>query len=228
MIKKREAEKRGVFKTNHSLTELSFSFGSYFDPLWMGFRDLRVLNEYTLYPKSFFDDSRFKNIEVITFVIDGVLEFKDSLNHHYTLSSEEAQVLSPGNNYEYSLYNSSDKNEVRFIQFWLAPRGFLAKNKVEKLVLPKKTNTISPLSLCEKNKNELSEYALVSYGEMLKKQKINIDPTKSYWLQILEGEGTCSNLNFGTGDGFLVEMEKSISLESSKGCKCILVEFQNS
>ena len=227
MIKKREASERGVVKTNHSNVKLSFSFGSYFDPSWMGFQTLRILNEYSLKPQNSLEDTRFKNIEIITFVLEGELEHKDSLGNHYILKPGEVQINSTFAGYEHSLYNPSQVSDARFIQFWLTSRFDPAKAHCDRASLNLTLNQLEMISLCEASNQELCHYAKVYYGNEIENLSKNLEKDKSYWLQVISGEAKINKAELAAGDGALIESEKKLSIKSPKGMSCILVEFRD-
>ena len=121
MIIQRPASSRGHAKTDRLDSRHSFSFGGYYDPAWMGFGPLRVLNEEHLAPGAAFDAQRRANMELLTFVLDGELVHRDSLGGEGTVRVGELQWLSAGHGVEHAESNASGAAPAHVLRVWIQP-----------------------------------------------------------------------------------------------------------
>ena len=121
MLTIRPAEARGEYDFGWLKTAHSFSFGHYHDPAHMGFSDLRVINQDYVEPGKGFDTHPHKDMEIITYVLDGALAHKDSVGNSATIRRGEVQRMSAGTGITHSEFNASETEGVEFLQIWVLP-----------------------------------------------------------------------------------------------------------
>jgi redox-sensitive bicupin YhaK (pirin superfamily) len=124
MITIRRGEERGPSTLSWLDSRHTFSFGHYFDPEHMGVSALRVLNDDSVVPSGGFATHSHRDMEIISYVLSGVIEHKDSMGNVERLPAGEFQLMSAGTGVTHSEYNPSESDPLRFLQIWVAPNEF--------------------------------------------------------------------------------------------------------
>ncbi|KZY63717.1 pirin [Oleiphilus sp. HI0071] len=117
----RRNEERGQANFGWLDSKHSFSFGHYYDPQHMGVSVLRVINDDTVAPGAGFDTHGHQNMEIISYVLEGTIEHKDSTGNHYQIPAGEVQRMSAGTGVTHSEHNASKEAPLKFLQIWIQP-----------------------------------------------------------------------------------------------------------
>lgn len=121
MITLRLSQERGEAYHNWLSTKHSFSFANYYDPQQMGFSALRVINDDIIKPRSGFETHGHRDMEIITFILSGSIQHKDSEGNSMVLTSGEYQLMSAGRGIYHSEFNASATENLQLLQIWIEP-----------------------------------------------------------------------------------------------------------
>ncbi|MCP8687278.1 pirin family protein [Marinobacterium sedimentorum] len=219
MITVRSSEARG--RGNHGWLDSrhSFSFADYYDPKHMGFSALRVINEDKVTPGSGFGTHGHKDMEIISYVLDGVIAHKDSEGNVQQLPAGEFQLMSAGSGIRHSEYNASESNGLRFLQIWIQPDQFGGKPGYQQKNFGRRnglTLVISPdgeagsLTL----RQDARLYQLLLDSEQTLTQALR--PGRRQYVHLIKGSLTIGNTPLKAGDGASIEGLAQLSLQAGK------------
>lgn len=231
MINFRKSAERG--QANHGWLQSAhtFSFGQYHDPKFMGFSVLRVINEDRVVAGSGFPPHSHQNMEIITYVIEGALEHKDSLGNVATMKPGDLQRMSAGTGVTHSEYNPLKDRGSHFLQIWVFPdkegyppgyqqKNFSAQLQTGEVVLVA-SNTGRDHSVAMNQDVDL--YALKSNkdGERI----LNTDEARSYWLQVIRGVVKLNDRTSTAGDALQARNETRLHLKWQPNSEFLLFDL---
>lgn len=207
MFQIRKSEDRGQAKHGWLDSQHTFSFASYFDPRHMGFRKLRVINEDRVAPGAGFGEHPHRDMEIISYVIDGALEHGDSMGTNSVIRPGEIQRMSAGRGVVHSEYNHSREKPVHFLQIWIETE----KNGIKPSYEQKRfDDTINPgeLKLIASRKGE-DDSIVVNQDIKLYAGKIPAGTQVDYsapegrhtWFQMVRGKAGINGNDLKVGDG---------------------------
>ncbi|WP_158969398.1 pirin family protein [Paraglaciecola sp. L3A3] len=215
MIDIRKAADRGQANFDWLDSKHTFSFGSYHDPKHMGFSALRVINDDTIAPATGFGTHGHRDMEIITFVTQGVIEHKDSMGNVQQLPKGEFQIMSAGKGITHSEYNGSDSDPLKLLQIWIEPEslggipGYQQKDFGQTQGL---TPIITPNG--ENGTLKIKQQASVSHLYLASgtQQQLNITNNRKVFIQVVEGQLNISGQILKPGDGAKITDQSILQL----------------
>ncbi|QVL34774.1 pirin family protein [Telmatocola sphagniphila] len=228
MFIKRPADQRGKANFGWLDTRYTFSFADYYDPNHMGFRALRVINEDVVKSGNGFPMHPHRNMEIVTYVIRGQLEHKDSMGNHGIINAGEVQRITAGKGILHSEFNPSSTEDVHLYQIWLMPdregidpsyeqRNIATSGKQLLIASPDGRNGSATI-----NRN-----ASITAIKLDPRESYSYDlgPDRHAWVQVIKGDLFAGDLSLKAGDGLAVSSERNLNLFSSTPAEILLFDL---
>ena len=222
MITIRPSEERGHANHGWLDTYYTFSFSDYYDPKHMGFRDLRVINEDRVSAGKGFGMHPHRDMEILTYIIEGELSHRDSMGRGATIKQNDVQRMSAGTGVMHSEVNQS-KQPVHLLQIWLLPEAEGLKPSYEDRTFPaeEKRNQLRLIASHDGREGsttinqDASVYAsLLDSGKTL---ELGLKPGRHAWVQLVRGELDVNGTKLMKGDGAAISDESKLRLTSASG-----------
>jgi redox-sensitive bicupin YhaK (pirin superfamily) len=230
MITKRSAKERGRANFGWLDSHHSFSFGSYYDPSHMGFGPLRVINEDRVKPGAGFDTHGHQDMEIISYVLEGALEHKDSIGTGSVIRPGDVQRMSAGTGIRHSEFNASQKEPVHFLQIWVMPAKKGLKPSYEQKAFPlEETGQLHLVASPEGREGSLTLHQDVDLraGRLAAGDKVThaLKDGRVAWLQVIEGSVDLNGTALEPGDGAAVSAESLLSLSARSKAEVLLFDM---
>jgi quercetin 2,3-dioxygenase len=219
MIRIRKAEERGHADHGWLDTYHTFSFADYFDPENMGFRTLRVINEDRVQPGEGFPTHGHRDMEIVTYVLEGALEHKDSMGSGGVIRPGQVQRMTAGKGVLHSEYNASDQEPVHFLQIWLLPERAGLQPGYEEKTIPeaeKKGRLRLVASRDGRDGSATVHQDVALYAAVLdsgEKVAHDLQPGRHAWVQVAWGQVLLDGRLLEAGDGAALSGESRLELE---------------
>lgn len=231
MIELRTSKERGYEDKGWLQTYHTFSFDTYYDPKYMNFSVIRVINEDTLKGGKGFGAHFHRDMEIITYVLEGALEHKDSLGNTSVISKGEVQRMSAGSGITHSEYNLSHQMPVHFLQFWVQP----SQNGINPSYAQKVFSTASKWGqwrLIVSHNGRGGSIPIHQnadlYATILDKgDEITFEALfdRHYWIQIVSGQFIVQGTTLNAGDGLALTDESDILIKCEDGGELLLFDL---
>ena len=231
MIVTRPAAERGHFDHGWLDTYHTFSFGDYYDPAQMGFRSLRVINEDRVAPGGGFGMHGHRDMEIVTLVLSGALEHKDSLGHGEVLRPGELQHMSAGSGIRHSEFNPSATETTHLYQIWLLPRAkglepsyhqqkFDPANRAGRWQL-----VASPGGI--EGSLPIEQDAKIYLADLPAGGKLDFElaANRYAWLQVLRGAVELNGHALSTSDAAATTNESALTVQATQPAELLLFEL---
>ncbi len=230
MITIRKAEERGHANHGWLDTHFTFSFADYYDPQHMGFRTLRVINDDTIAGGGGFGEHPHRDMEIITYVLSGALEHKDSMGNGRIIRPGEVQYMAAGTGVVHSEFNPSAAEPVHLLQIWILPE----RQGLKPAYAEKSFAQAAPggwhLAASKSGRDgsiAINRDADVFVGKFRAGDKTGhaLKPGRHAWLHVAEGEIEANGLSLQAGDGAAFTDEKAVSLTAKTPAQILLFDL---
>jgi len=231
MIRYRDRMARGESRTGWLESRHSFSFADYHDPQEMGFRTLRVINEDRVIPGAGFPAHRHRDMEIITYVLEGALEHKDSLGNGTIIRPGEVQRMSAGTGIVHSEFNPSMAEPVHFLQIWVIPDRMGLRPSYEQKAFPVAERRGRLRRAADPEGRDgaviLHQQAQLFLGALAAGERVahELAPGRGAWLQVAQGIVALNGTELRQGDGAAIEGEPVLAIAAETDAEVLLFDL---
>jgi redox-sensitive bicupin YhaK (pirin superfamily) len=228
MINIRRSKERGKANYGWLDTNYTFSFSDYYDPNFMGFRDLRVINEDFIEPAQGFPKHGHRDMEIITYMISGELSHRDSMGNGETIHPHEIQRMTAGTGVLHSEY-SSPTDKTHLLQIWILPeKKNLTPGYEQKVFAPEEKKGKLRLVASRggddgavKINQDVKVYASILENDQ--EVSLSLADGRHAWVQLISGSIVVNEETLNSGDGAAISDETTVNIRSSADSSEFLV-----
>ncbi|MCY2960712.1 MAG: pirin family protein [Planctomycetota bacterium] len=232
MITTRKSSERGHTRIDWLDSRHTFSFGEYHDPRHMGFRTLRVLNDDRVQRASGFPTHGHRDMEIVTWVLEGALEHKDSLGNGSIIRPGDVQRMSAGKGILHSEWNPSKEDGVHFLQMWILPDKAGGAPSYEERQIPLADRRATWRRIADKGGRDgsvrMGADASILNTVLEKGEEVAYEPAagRSQWLHVARGSIVANGVELGTGDALAVQDEKRLVVKALGSSELMLFDLK--
>jgi len=232
MVTVRKSTDRGHANHGWLDSKFSFSFAEYYDPKFMGFRSLRVINEDVIQGGGGFGTHGHKEMEIVTYVLDGGIAHRDSIGSGGVITPGELQHMSAGTGIRHSEYNASATTPAHMLQIWLLPSksGIAPTYSQQKFPIAEERNLLHLLASPDGRDNSLTWVTDAELYSARLDSGTKIEHTfgdrKYGWVQIARGSATVNGEELSQGDAVALSDEVEVSIQAkTEGAEVLFFEL---
>ena len=231
MITIRNANERGKADFGWLKSQHSFSFGNYYDPKHMSFGPLRVINQDRVSPGAGFDTHGHRDMEILSYVIEGALEHKDNTGTGSVILPGDIQRMSAGSGILHSEFNHSKRESVHFLQIWIVPSekgidpGYEQKHFGKQDLRNQITLIAGPKGGASAVKIHQDASLYLGVLEPSQVRNVEIAPNRGLWVQTIKGSISLNGEILKAGDGAAIERESKITVTALENAEFLLFDL---
>lgn len=231
MIQVRKSEERGHARHGWLDSHHTFSFANYYDPKYTGFRDLLVINEDRVQPGEGFGKHPHRDMEIISYVLDGELAHKDSLGTGSVIRPGDVQRMSAGRGVQHSEFNHSNEQPVHFLQIWILPKekGITPSYEEKRFTADDKRNRLRLVVSPDGESGSLRIHQDAKlYSTLLdegKEVSHAFQAGRHGWVQVARGMVELNGIPLKAGDGAAISDESALKLRATKNSEVLLFDL---
>jgi redox-sensitive bicupin YhaK (pirin superfamily) len=230
MITIRKSDERGHADHGWLDTYHTFSFADYHDPEWMGYRSLRVINDDRVKPRKGFGLHPHRDMEIITYVLSGALEHKDSMGNGRVIRAGDVQYMSAGLGVRHSEFNPSQDEAVHLLQIWIEPdtRGTTPRY-AEKSFGAAETGRLHLVASKAGREGSMAVHQDVDLwlGKLAAGDLVTHRPARGryIWIHVVEGEINFNGKRLKAGDAAAAEMEEFLDIQATGPAQALMFDL---
>ncbi|HEY2512089.1 MAG TPA: pirin family protein [Polyangiaceae bacterium] len=231
MMTVRPAEERGHAQHGWLDSFHTFSFADYYDPEHMGFRNLRVINDDRVAPAQGFGTHPHRDMEIVSYVLDGALEHKDSMGTGSIIRPGDVQRMTAGTGVRHSEFNASKTDQVHFLQIWLLPAApnLLPEYEQKTFSAPERQGKLRVVASPDGRDGSVTLHAdAVLYAGLFaagEKGEVAIAPSRNSWVHVARGKAKVNGRELKEGDGASLSQETSVKVEGIDGAEVLVFDL---
>lgn len=231
MITIRKASDRGHADHGWLKTWHTFSFADYRDPRHMGFRSLRVINDDYLAGGGGFPTHPHRDMEILTYVLSGALEHRDSMGNGSVIRPGNVQYMAAGSGIQHSEFNASPIETVHLLQIWIRPDQAGVKPRYAEKALANATTGRLHLVASKSGRNDsiaMHQDADLWLARLTPSDRVthNLAPARHAWLHVAEGEVQMNGHKLGPGDALAASEESTLEITANSTAQVLLFDLQ--
>lgn len=231
MIQIRKSADRGHFDHGWLETYHTFSFADYHDPKWMGFRTLRVINEDFVQPGEGFPTHAHRDMEIVTYVLEGALQHKDSMGNGSVIVPGEVQRMSAGKGVTHSEYNRSKTDPVHLLQIWILTEKKGLEPGYEQKAFPEEQKR-GRLCLIASHDGRDGSVIIHQDTDLFAtilgqgaKVEHPLKPGRHAWVQVARGEAVANGYKLEAGDGAALSEETPVEIVGRRDAEVLVFDL---
>jgi redox-sensitive bicupin YhaK (pirin superfamily) len=226
----RRANERGHAEHGWLDSYHTFSFANYYDPKWMGFRALRVINDDLVMPAMGFGTHPHRDMEIISYVLSGALEHKDSMGNGRIIRPGEVQYMAAGTGIQHSEFNPSNDEAVHFLQIWIQPerKGVKPRYGEKSLVAaPKGQFNLVVSKAGREGSLAINQDADLYLARLEPGNEVShsLKKARHAWVHVAEGEVAFNGDTLKAGDAVALSNESRVELSATKPSQVLLFDL---
>jgi quercetin 2,3-dioxygenase len=231
MITQRPADSRGHADHGWLDSHHTFSFADYYDPAHMGFRNLRVINEDRVQPGRGFGTHPHRDMEILSYVLDGGLEHRDSMGTGSVIRPGDVQVMSAGTGVSHSEFNASSTDPVHFLQIWLLPerRGLKPGYQQRSFGTEEKDGRLRLVASPDGRDDSVTIHtdASVYAGVFAAGQRAEhpLASGRHAWVHVARGSARVNGRDLKAGDALALSNEPAVTVEGTSGGEVLVFDL---
>ncbi|MDJ0909098.1 MAG: pirin family protein [Woeseiaceae bacterium] len=231
MLAIRPANDRGLANHGWLNSRHTFSFGHYYDPQFMGFGPLRVINEDQVKPAQGFGTHGHSDMEIISYVLDGALEHKDSLGTGSIIRPGDVQRMTAGTGVRHSEYNASETDPVHFLQIWILPEkdGLEPSYEQKAFSDEEKQGRLRLVGSRDGREGSVTIHQDVNlYSSLLDgddEVDFELGEGRNGWVQVARGSLDLNGETLTAGDGVAIRGAKTLRFDNAENAEILLFDM---
>jgi redox-sensitive bicupin YhaK (pirin superfamily) len=232
MIVHRKAAERGNTRSGWLDGRHSFSFNRYYDPDWMGFRTLRVINDDIVQPSGGFGTHPHQDMEIVTWVLDGVVKHRDSTGSEGEIRPGEAQRMSAGTGIYHSEFNGSATDRVRLLQIWIEPAeaGMTPSYEQKEFPEQERRNRLRVIASQDGREDSVTIGQDAALYDGVLEAGVTVEHPiaagRSAWVQVAKGKVAVNGLALEEGDGAALSGESSVRILAGEQSEVLVFDLK--